>query len=52
MVKGWFEWRDFYRVIEKAKTACIKSGNNPGDHFADVNKTIGLGIDPKLNRPR
>ena len=34
------EWRNFVNVIEKAKVACKKSGQNPDDHFVDVNKTI------------
>src|SRR3989338_2973018 len=37
------EWRNFLLVVNKAKTACIKSGNNPGDHFVDVNKMIEIG---------
>ncbi len=36
------EWRNFNKVIEKAKTACEKSGQNPLDHFVEVNKTIPM----------
>jgi len=36
------EWRNFLLVIEKAKTACANSGQNIGDHFVDVNKTIPM----------
>ncbi len=36
------QWRNFESVIDKAKIACINSGNNVGDHFADVSKTIQM----------
>lgn len=36
------QWRNFESVIEKAKIACINSGNNASDHFADVSKTINM----------
>lgn len=36
------EWRNFLLVVDKAKTACMKSGQNIGDHFVDVNKTIPM----------
>ena len=32
------EWRNFVRVIEKAKDACKRSGNVETSHFVDVNK--------------
>jgi len=34
------EWRNFLKVIEKAKIACEKSGQSLSDHFVEVNKTI------------
>ena len=37
------QWRNFLQVVDKAKTACLKSGQNISDHFADVSKTIDLG---------
>jgi DNA-damage-inducible protein D len=36
------EWRNFVLVIDKAKTACIKSRQSIADHFVDVNKTIPM----------
>jgi DNA-damage-inducible protein D len=37
------EWRNFLKVIDKAKTACLNSGQNISDHFVDVNKMVELG---------
>lgn len=36
------EWRNFQKVIFKAKTACETSGSNIINHFVDVNKTIEM----------
>jgi len=36
------EWRNFLWVIDKAKTACINSGQSIPDHFVEVNKTIPM----------
>ncbi|MBF0510813.1 MAG: hypothetical protein HQL13_00625 [Candidatus Omnitrophica bacterium] len=36
------EWRNFVKVIEKAKTACLNSKQSIFDHFVDVNKTIPM----------
>lgn len=33
------EWRNFVKVINKAKEACSNSGINVFEHFVDVNKT-------------
>ncbi len=37
------DWRNFLLVIEKAKTACVNSGQRLSDHFVDVNKMVQLG---------
>ncbi len=37
------EWRNFLKVIEKAKVACLNSKQNISDHFVDVNKMVNLG---------
>ncbi|MCX6097413.1 MAG: DNA damage-inducible protein D [Caldiserica bacterium] len=39
---GYNEWRNFAKVIEKAKTACTSSHQAVVDHFVDVNKTIAM----------
>jgi len=43
VVLQYTEWRNFIKVIEKAKIACESSGNNVLDHFVDVNKMVHLG---------
>lgn len=40
---GYTEWRNFTKVIEKAKNACSNVGHNVADHFVDVNKMVELG---------
>jgi DNA-damage-inducible protein D len=42
-VLGYTEWRNFLKVIEKAKTACENTGVSVPDHFVDVNKMVPLG---------
>ncbi|PEY70892.1 DNA damage-inducible protein D [Bacillus thuringiensis] len=37
------QWRNFLKVIDKAKIACETSGNIVSDHFADVSKMVRLG---------
>lgn len=37
------EWRNFSRIIDKAKEACSGSGNVIKDHFVDVNKMVEIG---------
>ncbi|MBU0712793.1 DNA damage-inducible protein D [bacterium] len=39
---GYTEWRNFTKVIDKAKTACETTGHLIGDHFVDINKTIAM----------
>ena len=39
------QWRNFLQVIDKAKIACSKAGQNVSDHFADVSKMVQLGSD-------
>lgn len=37
------EWRNFSKTIDRAITACKKSGNLPEDHFVEVNKMVIIG---------
>ncbi|MFA5351203.1 MAG: BRO family protein [Candidatus Omnitrophota bacterium] len=36
------EWRNFLLVVDKAKIACMKSGQAIADHFVGVNKMVQL----------
>jgi DNA-damage-inducible protein D len=36
------DWRNFVKVIDKAKISCKSSNNEPSDHFVDINKMIDL----------
>ena len=36
------EWRNFLKVIEKAKISCKKAGQRIEDHFVGINKTIAM----------
>jgi DNA-damage-inducible protein D len=38
------EWRNFLKVIDKAKKACENSGAAAHDHFVDINKMVDIGI--------
>lgn len=40
---GYTEWRNFQKVIVKAKISCEASDNVVSDHFVDVNKKVPLG---------
>ena len=37
------EWRNFLKVIDKAKDACENAENIVSEHFVDTNKMIALG---------
>ena len=36
------DWRNFVKVIDKAKNACINAGEKVFDHFVDINEMIDL----------
>jgi DNA-damage-inducible protein D len=40
---GYSEWRNFQKVITKAKTACDVASHDVPDHFVEVNKMVTLG---------
>ncbi|HHT9137553.1 MAG TPA: DNA damage-inducible protein D [Candidatus Wunengus sp. YC60] len=42
-ILGYSEWRNFLKVVDKAKTACENTGIAATDHFVDVNKMIEIG---------
>lgn len=41
------EWRNFSKVIERAKSSCQNSGNLISDHFVEVNKIVKAGATTK-----
>jgi len=47
MIFGYTEWRNFQKVIEKAKAACEGSEVTVTDHFVDINKMVELGSGSK-----
>lgn len=42
-ILGYTEWRNFLKVIEKAKEAVENSGSVAQNHFVDVNKMVKIG---------
>ena len=40
---GYREWRNFVKVINKAKDACNNVSQDVSDHFVDINKMVELG---------
>ncbi|KXK30168.1 MAG: DNA-damage-inducible protein D [Candidatus Brocadia sinica] len=42
-ILGYTEWRNFLKVVDKAKTACENAGLAVSDHFVEVNKMVRLG---------
>ncbi len=49
-ILGYTEWRNFLKVIDKAKDACTNAGEKLINHFVDVNKMVevGSGAERKL----
>jgi len=41
------DWRNFLLVINKAETSCKNAGQEPKDHFFDVNKMVDIGSGAK-----
>ena len=44
------EWRNFSKVIDKARLACKNSGFDMDDHFVEVNKMIEMPSKPRKNK--
>ena len=41
---GYEDWKNFVKVIDKAKEACANSGHNINDHFSDVGKMVSFSM--------
>jgi DNA-damage-inducible protein D len=44
LVLEYVQWRNFSKVLERAKLACINSGYAISDHFADLSKMVEAGV--------
>ncbi|HYF70394.1 MAG TPA: DNA damage-inducible protein D [Ohtaekwangia sp.] len=42
-ILGYAKWENFLKVINKAKTACVRSGIEMKNHFPDIRKMVPLG---------
>ena len=42
------DWRNFNKVINKAKKACINSNNNVDEHLVEVNRVLKVGNNAEL----
>ncbi len=40
---GYSKWENFYKVIEKAKDACVGAGEKIANHFPDIRKMASIG---------
>ncbi len=43
LLLGYKEWRNFHKVMLKAKTACELSNQPIEDHFVEINKMVQIG---------
>jgi DNA-damage-inducible protein D len=48
-IPGYTEWRNFIKVIDKAKDAAVNAGEKLIGHFVDVNKMVEFGNKAKKN---
>ncbi len=42
-ILGYAQWKNFEKVIDKAKAACINAGAEVQNHFADFGKMVEIG---------
>lgn len=50
-ILGYQEYRNFLPVIEKAKEACINSGQTIDNHFVDTNEMVAIGSGASREMP-
>lgn len=44
------QWRNFQKVIDRAKIACENSGHNSSHDFAEVSKIVIAGVTRKISQ--
>jgi DNA-damage-inducible protein D len=42
-ILGYAQWKNFEKVIERAKSACENSGISVQDHFSEFGKMVEIG---------
>lgn len=42
-ILGYAQWKNFEKVIDKAKTACLNAGVEIENHFSDIGKMVEIG---------
>jgi len=47
IIFAYSDWRNFFKVIDKAKKSCKNTGVPVSDHFVDVNKMVDIGSDSR-----
>ena len=47
VVFSYSDWRNFFKVIDRAKKSCENTGITVSDHFVDVNKMVDIGSGSK-----
>jgi DNA-damage-inducible protein D len=40
---GYTDWRNFLKVVDKARESCVNAGAEVENHFVDVNKMVPIG---------
>lgn len=50
-VLGYLEYRNFLPVIDKAKEACLNSGQKTQDHFVDMHEMVSVGSGASREMP-
>lgn len=42
-ILGYFQWRNFKNVIDKAQKSCKQAGEDTKNHFAEFSKMVEIG---------
>lgn len=46
-VIGYADYRNFSKIIDKAKVLCVQNNKNVEDHFVEVNEMVTIGSEAK-----